>query len=153
MWLYHYIMIWWVYTYITYYVYVGCPCIKTNKHCLHRCTAHAWKNIFMRKYIYVAYNVQYIHSCRYIYIYTHIYEALNHRSCDLFSCEAGGLKNIPKAETILRSSQVSTLRRCDGASNFRYSKFFKSNKTLQNHGETGVIILPNPPCEMNIIVL
>lgn len=61
-----------IYTYIIYYVYVGCPCIETNKHCLHRCTAHAWKNIFMCKYIYyVAYNVQYIHSCR--YIYTHIW--------------------------------------------------------------------------------
>lgn len=29
MWLYHYIMIWWVYIYI-YYVYVGCPCIETS---------------------------------------------------------------------------------------------------------------------------
>lgn len=99
--------------------------------------------IYTYIYIYVAYNVQYMHSCR--YIHTHIYEALDHRSCDLLSCEAGGLKNIPKAETILRSSQVSTLERYDGASNFSLLQILqiKSN-TLKNHGETGVITLPNP---------
>lgn len=56
-----------LYIYI-YYVYVGCPCIETNAHCLHRCTAHAWKNIFILCSIQCT-----IYTFINIYIYTHIW--------------------------------------------------------------------------------
>ena len=55
-------MIWWVSTYYMYIQYIFCVCgmpmysnkqtnkqanKQTNKHCLHRCTAHAWNNIYV----------------------------------------------------------------------------------------------------------